>query len=325
MVRLLAFMLLMAAGPTAVAQDRPRSGSPATRPARAGSAAAAAREGVRRTRAVVRDAPKVRASASGRRPIEQVLTERVPLVHFIDTPLEQVLQWVADYSGAMVYVRWPVLAQAGIARDTPITIKARNKRLDLILRVVLSQAGERPRVRLAFEASGELLVVSTQADLGDEMVTRAYLVADVTQSIPDCTGPHVAGGGAKKMVETVYFTHLDRSVVAMGWTGLSSDPTDYGDIPFAGAETQDPRLRDLMDMIVYSIEPDSWLVNQRGGRGTIFPVRGHLVIRNSRHVHDLIAGLLQRQGIDPRAIKRHSGRKAPQAARPAPRESETKR
>ena len=58
-----------------------------------------------------------------------ILNQRVPELTFEDLPLEQVMDWLAEFTRMNVTVRWQILADAGIDRDKPISIHARNLRL----------------------------------------------------------------------------------------------------------------------------------------------------------------------------------------------------
>ena len=53
---------------------------------------------------------------------------------------------------------------------------------------------------------------------------------------------------------------------------------------------EDKRMRELVDLILMTIAPETWEINDQGGQGIIFPYKGRLVVRNSRRVHELIAG-----------------------------------
>jgi len=76
---------------------------------------------------------KAKPEARPRRNVREILNSCVPKLNFEEAPLEQVMEWVRDYTDAIVYVRWAALEEFGITRQTPITVKARNKKLSQIL------------------------------------------------------------------------------------------------------------------------------------------------------------------------------------------------
>ena len=56
------------------------------------------------------------------------------------------------------------------------------------------------------------------------------------------------------------------------------------------ARVTDDDVQEFVNLIVNSIEPESWA--SKNGRGTITAWRSRLVVRNSIHVHQLLAGAL---------------------------------
>ncbi|RMF83456.1 MAG: hypothetical protein D6744_04610, partial [Planctomycetota bacterium] len=49
----------------------------------------------------------------------------------------------------------------------------------------------------------------------------------------------------------------------------------------------------ITDLILMSVEPESWAANGLGGRGTVFPYKNRLVVYNSLYVHQIIGGLMR--------------------------------
>lgn len=218
------------------------------------------------------------------RDLREALNTRVPEVHFDHAPFEQVIDWVQEYTGAIVYVRWAVLEDAGILRDTPITVKARDRKLSQILWVIMNEAAGSSRVTLAYQASEDVLLLSTHKDLGGPMVTRVYELPDSAVDVPKV--PTLSeGGGFALGFKKVERTRVNR---------VGSAPQQSlggGDIggprgPSAEITAEDERLHEFMELILCTVEPDSWEIN--GGEGQIFPYKGRLVVRNSAYVHQLI-------------------------------------
>ena len=254
---------------------------------------------VRRTTPARMRAPRTPLSP---RPIQELLDTRVPFVEFENVPLEDVADWLADYTGLLVYVRWGVLQDVGIGRNTLINLKARERKLSQILWVVMNEAaGARP-VKVAYEASDDLLVLSTHDDLNGEMVTRVYPVSSLIQDIPKFypgahRGPN-APPGDSATEGIVYHARLRRHRPP-GEVFGSRNPVGSDDRVYTGRVaphpvTTDPRLVELMDLITYTVEPESWEVNGLGGHGRIYPSQEMLIIRNSRYVHEMIENTLLR-------------------------------
>ena len=210
------------------------------------------------------------------------LNERIGVVAFQEAPVDQVLDWLTELTPMNVVVRWEVLESAGLARDKPISLDVRNLRLAQVLWLVLDAAGGTD-LKLAYWASDELLLISTEEDLGRGMLTRVYDVSDLlisVQDFPNCPQVNPAGtsgGGGQGG---------SRAVIAPRSSGgIPSERT-----PQRG-QAGNPDMETLIKLIIETIEPDSWVVN--GGRGTIQAFGDLLVVRNSILAHQALGGHLQ--------------------------------
>lgn len=209
---------------------------------------------------------------------DQVLAQRVAEARFENTPLEQVMEWVARQTQLNVSVRWNVLRDAGVNRDTPVSVQASNLRMTQILWLVMGEAGGTD-TRLAYRASDNVLVLSTADDLNKEVITKVYDIADLLISLPraprnspvDFTrGLGPCGGSSGCSVES------------------RSDESDE-DRP----EDTTLQVRKLIAAIQETIEPDTWRDN--GGVGSIVAFRHALIVRNTVAVHQLLGGFVQKE------------------------------
>lgn len=270
------------------------------------------------------------------------LPQPVVSAEFANTPLRAVVDWLSDLTGQPVIVRWSALADAGIHRDTPVTVAASGQPLWKVLWTV-SNAIAAPRGdRLAFEASQDGFLFSTHSELSRNFVTAAYDVEAWLQPEADFI-PKQGGGlnllpwnfvdlsdprafwprqaqqekstasrrnrwddlgrengrippGAKQMsdgnYEVQHHTEVTR-VRATAQPGTSLPRTQPVE-PLGAKAGVDPAMRDLVELILNTIEPDSWEINGTGGRATLAPFRNkQIIVRNSVYVHQLIGGYLQ--------------------------------
>jgi hypothetical protein len=212
-----------------------------------------------------------------------MLNDRIPEVSFQDAPFDQVMDWVADYSNANVVVRWQALELLGVERDKPITVRVRNLRLSQVLWMVMNEAGGAD-VKLAYRASGNLLVMSTADDLGEEMMVRVYDVSDLLIRVPRFRGaPRIdltqqssggAGGG---------------NVFGGSSGGGGQNDDDENNQGGGGQGNENDELaQQMIDLIQQTIEPYSWV--QNGGLGTIQAFGRQLVVRNNILVHQSLGG-----------------------------------
>jgi hypothetical protein len=233
------------------------------------------------------------APARTERDIAKILSGRVPEVAFDHTPLEKVVEWVQGYSGVLVYVRYAVLEEQGITRDTPITVKAKDAALEQILWLIMNEAAGARGVTLAYEASADLILFSTHADLSSKLVARAYDFKDIHVDVPyfwregDGVGWATVAGAEGKNFRARVRRAVPHSSSLGGELLVSRED---GASPVLEIKSEDEALQEFMELILNTVEPETWAVNGMGGKGTIFPYKGRLIIRNSLHVHQILSG-----------------------------------
>jgi hypothetical protein len=222
-----------------------------------------------------------------------VLGACVPSAEYDDQALKDVLREMADAARVNIVVRWNKLAVVGVEPSTPITLSVRNVRFGQLLQRVLQEAAG-PEGDLAYQATEEMIVISSAQDINSKMIVRVYDVRDlyaleeVSPSLE--TGqqvsyvasqqPSVGAGAAAQapVIETI------NTGAELRFGPGGDDDEDRGEprqLPYKSIEQ-------LIEVITTTIEPQSWAVN--GGKGTIREFNGLLVIRNSAFVHQQLAG-----------------------------------
>jgi len=197
------------------------------------------------------------------------------------------MDYIGGLSPMQVVVRWQVLEDAGIERDKPVTMNVQDLRLSQVLWMVLKEAGGTD-LPLAYRASGRILTISTAEDLGKEMVVRVYDVSDLLVRAQRFRGaPHLdlaqagqGGGGSGGGSQNIFG----------GGGGSQTDDQETGQGGRGGAEDNED-IQELIDLIVQTVEPDSWQDN--GGTGTIQSFRNLLVVRNNILVHQALGGYVE--------------------------------
>ena len=224
------------------------------------------------------------AQPKAERDIGKILSWRVPEVCFDHTPLEKVMEWVQKQTGVLVYVRYAILEEHGITRETPITVKAKDATLKQILWVIMNEAAGASGATLAYEASGDLILLSTHQDLGSKMVSRVYDFKDIHVDV-------LYFEGITDLEGKVFRTRVRRAVPHSRSLGgeLFGPPADDA-APVLEVESEEEQVQEFMEFLLNTIEPETWAINGMGGKGTIFPYKGRLIIRNSLHVHQILSG-----------------------------------
>lgn len=203
-------------------------------------------------------------------------------VEYQEVPLESVIEALSNFTKANIIVRWQKLEDASVPRDKPISLKVKNLPLSYVLWLVMNEAGGSD-VQLAYRASGSNIIISTQDDLGQEMITKVYDVTDLlvviqrfdnaprfdaSQALQGAQSGGAGGGGS-------------------GGSVFQTNEQDQGREDNQGVGTA-PGMEDLIRLIQDTVEPDSWVAN--GGRGQITPWRSQIVIRNTILVHQKLNG-----------------------------------
>jgi len=201
-----------------------------------------------------------------------VLHRTVAEVRFDSAPLESVLDWFAEASAQNVVVQWEMLADFGIERDEPVTLRLRNVQFETVLWLVLNQVAG-PDIPLAYEADREFILISTAQALGQRMIVRVYDVADLLLRVP-------------------HFRNAYRLDLSSAGSDAGSGRLERGDYrdedPRPAADGGYGTMPPLVNVIQETIEPDSWRAN--GGLGTIMPFGAKLVVRNTIGVHQQLGG-----------------------------------
>lgn len=213
----------------------------------------------------------------------QLLNRRIPEIRYEQVPFETVMQSLQELTEINMSVRWETLEAAGVEREAPITIQARNLRLSQILWMVLNAAsqGDTP---LAYRMSGKLLILSTELDLGREQITKVYDVSDLMVRIENAERPQFQqsqGLGQSTSGGSLFQNQQQQQRRQQN----QDDPT-----------VVQPEMERLIRVITRTIEPDSWDTNDSGetsaNLGRIEAYGNLLIVTNTILVHQRLGGYL---------------------------------
>lgn len=217
--------------------------------------------------------------SAGKRPVSTaaLLNQRLPEVRFVETPLDQVIEWLAEFTQMNVVVRWETIVDAGVERDAPVSLQVRNLRLSQVLWLIMNEAAGSDLV-LAYRASGNLLILSTEEDLGREMITKVYDVSDLLVRPPQTGRPD-----------------YQQSNQGLGQqSGGGGGQSIFGQGQQQNTQQQEPgqdvQIEELVTLIKNTVEPDSW--DTGAGKGSISVFGSLLIVRNTILVHQQLGGYL---------------------------------
>lgn len=217
---------------------------------------------------------------------EDPLVRRVD-ADFVETPLADVLEFISDAVDGQIYVNQRRLAVADIPLDTPLTLRLKNVRADMLLDLALRQVSD----SLAYVVRDGIVIVSTLDDLEGAAELRVYNVRDLIALSPVDVAP---AGEMSGMMGSM----APPSGAAP--PGMGSDPSGYGPaggygggMMMAGGESSSREFRAymLVQLIKTVTGEQHW--DQGGEYGAIAAYDGLLVVNHNTRVHQQVERLLE--------------------------------
>ena len=154
--------------------------------------------------------------------IQAALDKQLPEAKFDNVPLSDVVDFLRDVTGANLVVQWKRLEQAGVARDTPVTLRVQDVALKDVLNLVLREED----AGLGYRVENGVIVIDVlnQPERPTKMVTRAY---DVRELLPQQKDGNLFGGdqggdAIKELMATIYETVSPESWKQNGGPGALS-------------------------------------------------------------------------------------------------------
>lgn len=206
------------------------------------------------------------------------LVRKLPSVKFEQIALSDALDFFRDTTGANFTIDWKSIEEAGLGKDTPVSLQLKNVSMSLAMKKTLEAAG--PGL-MTFYVDQNVITVTSMAKADTEMVTMVYPVGDLLAETPDFEGPELslsqnnnsggprgrnAGGGGGR-------GGGNGGIFNGGGGGTNNEES---------GKTKAERATELIEIIQSTIRPDIWDVN--GGKASIKYLNGTLIITAPRTV-----------------------------------------
>lgn len=247
------------------------------------------------------DAPPLEkpADKSSESELTAKLNKRID-AEFIETPLKDALQILSDSTGIQFYIKQKRLEDLGVSVDAAVTKNLRQVRVSTLLDLMFEE------LDLTYYEKDDLIVITSHEDAIATMEVRVYDCRDLLELAS--VGPGPAGGGARGQRGGFFGAVRGESQLAdaaatapqdvlaqFGGGGLGGPAAGEGD---AGGMSPDPmpvsehdgKARQLIDVIVTSVDPDSW--TDIGGPGSISEFGGLIVVSQSARTHKKVEHVL---------------------------------
>ncbi|MEM8947558.1 MAG: hypothetical protein AAGD11_20460 [Planctomycetota bacterium] len=246
--------------------------------------------------------------------IQQKLRTQI-LPNYDEMALSEVAQSLSELTGVNIYLDPRGLGQEGVRSDTPVSLKLGQ---EISLQSALSLILE--PLHLTYVIKNEVLKVTSEQLRDGDVEVQVYNVADLVVPIPNFVPtsgmglqglindayealPNVRRTGAGPVTYVPGQVGLDAAGVPANpnvlqqqlggaTSSAGSAPLSAGPGGLGGAAAAD--FDSLIDLIVSTVEHDSWMENGTGdGEIQPFPTNLSLVISQTQRVHEQIADLLE--------------------------------
>ena len=247
--------------------------------------------------------------------IEKSLRTPVSL-KFQDAPLSEVMDHLKTLAGVNIHLDPRGLAAEGVTTDMPVNIDLSEP---ISLRSALNLILE--PLHLSYVVKNEVLNVTSEQLRDGEVYTVTYNVGDLVMPIPNFVPDNNMGltgavnsaqaNARSGMVGGVYSGDAPLAVASNSGSNTTAmmDPRILAQMTGTSGPTASirqsmangpgglsggaqPDFDSLIDLIVQTIQPDSWDANGGPGSVTRFPNNLSLVISQKQDVHEEIADLL---------------------------------
>ncbi len=223
-------------------------------------------------------------SPEDRKVLASLASTKIPAT-FTDATLENIVEFVRQVSNLDVDVNWTSLEAAGINRDDRVSLSLRSAPLNVVLDRVLEKASKDQfgPSRASWAVEDGVLVVASADTLRKKTFIKIYDVQDLLFKVPDF--PQVP----ELSLDTVLQQGSQRGGGGSSAGGIFNQ-RETNNIDQILREEQDA-LRTVQDIIEANVDSEGW-VNKGGDTGTVQPLNGSLIIRNTARNHREIVGLL---------------------------------
>jgi type II secretory pathway component GspD/PulD (secretin) len=225
------------------------------------------------------DAKLTAAQAAAAANLQKHALERpLPELRLNGSSLSDVIDFLADSTGANFSVDWKALEAARVSKDTPVTLRLSAVPLRKALQLILQQAGGAGV--LTYYVDEGVIQVTSMEQADKEMVTRMYGIQDLLFEAQDHTNA----------------PSLDITQASQGQQGGRGGGGSSGQSIFQNGNTsqtantarsRDQRAQEIIKLITDTVRPEIWQVN--GGTATISYIRGNLVVTAPRSVQEQLS------------------------------------
>ncbi len=227
--------------------------------------------------------------------VRKRLGESVPSVSVQQQPFDDVVNLLRRETGANIVVNWNALANAGVQKQTPISLQLSNVPFKKVLSLVLQQAAGSGGTPLGYSIEQGVITISTRDSLALQQQIKIYDIADLLVQAPNFTNaPTFNLSSATQNSTSQVSSQGGGGMGNIGGGGSIFQQNSAGGP--GGAQQGKSRkamVHEITSLIENTVDRNSW-VDNGGSVGTVRELNGQLVVNQTPNNQTKIAALLQK-------------------------------
>ncbi len=206
-------------------------------------------------------------------------------------PFSDVVRLLRQQTGANIVVNWNALSNAGVQKNTPISLTLRGVPFNKVLSLVLQQAEGSGGAQLGYSISGGVLTISTNGQLAQQKTTRVFDIQDLLVQAPNFTAPTFNLQNQSSTSGVQVSSGSSGGGGGSGSSNLFSGGQGQGGQQQAG-KTRAQMVTEITQLIENTVARNSWIDNG-GTVGSVREINGQLVITQTPGNLEKVSGLLK--------------------------------
>ena len=239
----------------------------------------------------MREAEQHNSESPADREARLALARNVSKIVVNQQPFNSVVNLLRQQTGANIVVNWNALANAGVQKQTPISLTLRNVPFEKVLTLVLQQAQGSGGTQLGYSISGGVLTISTNDQLAQQKTTRVFDIQDLLVQAPNFTAPAFNLQNQSSNSGVQVSSGSSGGANSGGSSNLFSGGGGQGTGQQAG-KTRAQMVTEITQLIENTVARNSWIDNG-GTTGSIREINGQLVITQTPNNLEAVSGLLR--------------------------------
>jgi type II secretory pathway component GspD/PulD (secretin)/tetratricopeptide (TPR) repeat protein len=222
--------------------------------------------------------------------VYRALAESVPNISVNQQPFEDVINLLRQETGANIVVNWNALANAGVQKQTPVTLTLQNVPFSKVLDLTLQQVQSSGGAQLGYSVDEGVLTISTTDQLAQQSVIQVFDIQDLLVQAPNFTNAPQFNLAAASQNQTASISSSGGGGGGSGAGGGNIFGGGGGGATTTTSTTD--QLTQITQLIENEVDRNSW-VDNGGTVGTIRSLNGQLIVNQTPEAMTKITNLLE--------------------------------